>query len=245
MKVYIHAELLKLRRTFTARLVWLAPLLTLLLCAGLMAGSFFQSASYNWWYTMILPGAISLMGIGIIQKDRKKLNYRAILGFPTSLSKVWLGKIGAVSLLLLASSLLLLAGITLSAFVFPFPAALSLKDSLTAASLLVLTFLWQIPLCMFLFMRLGMYGALLLNLLGNVIATVALATTELWWVIPYAIPARLMCPVINTLPNGLPVPAGDPLLEQGVLLPGVLIALGWFLLLSLLTMQAFKRQEAR
>ncbi|WP_044481236.1 lantibiotic immunity ABC transporter MutE/EpiE family permease subunit [Paenibacillus antibioticophila] len=243
MRVYIHAELLKLRRTFTARLVWLAPLLTLLLCAGLMAGTFFQTASYNWWYTMILPGALSLMSIGMIQKDRKKLKYRAIFGLPASLGKVWLGKIGAISLVLFASTFLLFAGITLSGFVLP--SALNLKDSLTAFSLLVLTVLWQIPLCMYLTMRLGMYGALLLNLLGNVMAIGSFATTELWWVIPYAIPARLMCPVINTLPNGLPVPAGDPLLEQGVLLPGVLIALGWFLLLSLLTMQAFKRREAR
>lgn len=243
MQACIQAELLKIKRTFTTRLVWLGPLVTLLLCAGLMAGSFFQTASYNWWYTMILPGTLSLMAIGIVQKDRKKLKYRAILGLPTSLGKVWLGKIGAGALLLLASTFLLFAGITLSGFLFP--AALSLKDSLTAFALLVLTVLWQIPLCMYLSMRLGMYGALLLNLLGNMMAMGNLSTSELWWVVPYAIPARLMCPVINTLPNGLPVPAGDALLDSGVILPGVLIALGWFLLLSLLTMQAFKRREAR
>lgn len=243
MKIYIQAELLKLKRTFTAKLIWLAPLMTLLLCFGLMAGPLFQIASFNWWYTLILPGTLSLMAIGTVQKERKKLNYRAILGLPVPLGKVWLGKIGAVTVLLTVSSLLLLAGITLSGGVFP--ALLSVKHSLVAGFLLVVTFLWQIPLCMYLFMRLGMYGALLLNLMGNIIAVVAIAASKLWWIFPYAIPMRLMCPVLGIHPNGVPLPAEHPLLEPWVILPGVLIALGWFVLLSMLTLRAFKRQEAR
>lgn len=243
MQAYIRAETLKVKRTFAKKLIWVAPVLTLLLCTALMAGSYLQSATYNWWYSMLLPGALTLMCAGLVQKDGKKLKYRAILGLPIHLEKVWLGKIGAGSLMLLASTIVLFIGVTLSGFVFP--AVLTLPESAAASLLLFLTFLWQIPLCLFLVDRIGMFAALIINVLGNVACMILFSTTSLWWVAPYAIPARLMCAVIGVLPNGLQVPDGDVLLDKGVIEPGLIITLGLFILLSALTMLTFRNREAK
>lgn len=239
----IQAELLKLKRTFTMKMVWLAPLLTLLLCAGLMAGQFLQSSTFNWWYTLLLPGMLTLLCTGIIQKDVKKLKYHTILGLPIHPATIWLGKIGAVSLLLLASSLLMLVLVTLSGWVTL--TKISLMDSAVACLLLFLTFLWQVPLVLYLADRVGMFAALILNLLGNVYCMAFPSITPHWWMVPYAIPARLMCAAIGVLPNGLPVPSGHPLLDRSVIWPGVLLALGWFLLLTAGTTLAFRNKEAR
>lgn len=243
MTVCIRAEWLKIKRTFTKKLIWLAPLLTLLLCGGLMAGPFFQIASYNWWYTMLLPGGLTLMCAGVVQKDGKKLKYRAVLGLPIPQYNIWLGKIGVAAGMLFASILVLFIGVTLSGLVFP--AGLTLAASAAGSLLLFLTFLWQIPLCLYLTDRIGLFATLILNLLGNVACNIVFATKESWWSVPYAIPSRLMCATIGVLPNGLPVPDGNALLDQGVILPGVLITLGLFLMLSWLTTLSFRNREVK
>ncbi|KAF6616496.1 lantibiotic immunity ABC transporter MutE/EpiE family permease subunit [Paenibacillus sp. EKM102P] len=243
MQQNIAAEHLKLKRTFTKKLVWLAPIVTLLLCTGLMGGHMFQSASYNWWYIMLLPGALTLMCSGVIQKDGKKLKYRAILGMSVDLAQVWYGKIGVCVRLLMVSSIILFVGITLGGFVFS--SSVTLAGSVAATLIPFVTFLWQIPLCLFLTDRIGMFATLIINMLGNVACTILFATSSIWWAVPYAIPARLMCAVIQVLPNGLAIPSEDPLLDRGVIVPGLVITVGLFMILSVLTAMSFRKREAK
>ncbi|QOH62180.1 lantibiotic immunity ABC transporter MutE/EpiE family permease subunit [Paenibacillus polymyxa] len=243
MQQYIAAEHLKLKRTFTKKLVWLAPIVTLLLCTGLMGGHMFQSASYNWWYVMLLPGVLTLMCSGVVQKDSKKLKYRAVLGISVDLARIWYGKIGVCVRLLMVSSIILFIGITLGGFVFS--TSVTLAESVAATLLLFITFLWQVPLCLFLTDRIGMFATLIINMLGNVACTVLFATSSVWWAVPYAIPARLMCAVIQVLPNGLSVPSGDPLLDRGIIVPGLLITVCLFMILSVLTAMSFRKREAK
>ncbi|MDN4079425.1 lantibiotic immunity ABC transporter MutE/EpiE family permease subunit [Paenibacillus polymyxa] len=243
MRQYIAAEHLKLKRTFTKKLVWLAPIVTLLLCTVLMGGRMFQSASYNWWYFMLLPGALTLMCSGVTQKDGKKLKYRAVFGISVDLARVWYGKIGVCVRLLMVSSIILFIGITLGGFVFS--SSVTLAGSVAATLILFVSFLWQIPLCLFLTDRIGMFATLIINMLGNVACTVLFATSSVWLAVPYAIPARLMCAVIQVLPNGLAVPSGDPLLDRGVIVPGLVITVGLFMILSVLTAISFCKREAK
>ncbi|GFR37284.1 lantibiotic ABC transporter permease [Insulibacter thermoxylanivorax] len=241
MLVYIRAEYLKIRRTFTKQLFWLAPLLTMFMSFALMGGQYFQTGTYNWWYILMLPGALTLICAGIMMRDKRKLNYRAILGLPIQLEKVWYGKIGAAMILYLLTTIILFIGVGIGGVLFS--ASLTWSEHALGSLLLYLSYLWQIPLCLFLTDRLGMIAAFILNLPGNIASSVLLADTPLWWTVPYAIPARLMCAAIGVLPNGLPVPEGDVLLDKGVILPGVLITLGLFVILSLLTMLPFRRRE--
>ncbi|MEC4568233.1 lantibiotic immunity ABC transporter MutE/EpiE family permease subunit [Paenibacillus sp. CMAA1739] len=243
MQQYIAAEHLKLKRTFTKKLVWLAPIVTLLLCTGLMGGHMFQSASYNWWYIMLLPGTLTLMCSGVIQKDGKKLKYHAILGMSVDSAQVWYGKIGVCVRLLMFSFIILFIGITLGGFVFS--TSVTLAGSVAATLILFITSLWQIPLCLFLTDRIGMFATLIINMLGNVACTILFATSSVWWAVPYAIPARLMCAVIQVLPNGLAVPSGDPLLDRGVIAPGLVITVCLFMILSALTAMSFRKREAK
>lgn len=203
----------------------------------------FQSASYNWWYIMLLPGALTLMCSGVIQKDGKKLKYRAILGMSVDLAQVWYGKIGVCVRLLMVSSIILFVGITLGGFVFS--SSVTLAGSVAATLILFVTFLWQIPLCLFLTDRIGMFSTLIINMLGNVACTILFATSSIWWAVPYAIPARVMCAVIQVLPNGLAILSEDPLLDRDVIVPGLVITVGLFMILSVLTAMSFRKREAK
>ncbi|MFB7155387.1 MULTISPECIES: lantibiotic immunity ABC transporter MutE/EpiE family permease subunit [unclassified Lysinibacillus] len=238
----MKAERLKWKKTFIPKLVWLAPIVAILLTAVLMGGSFFQSGAYNWWYTMLLPGALTICCALVIEKDAK-LKYHSILAMPLDLKKVWFGKILACSAWLLLTTLIFFAGITAGGILFG--TSYSLTNSLTGSLLIFLTLLWQIPLCLFLAAKLGTYMAILINLVGNMVGVVAFADGEFWYSVPYAITARLICPTLEILPNGLPVPEDSPLLSISVIVPGILIALAWFALISYFTARWFQKREAK
>lgn len=217
------------------------PIITVSLCAVLTAGQTFQEGSYNWWYVMLLPGMLSLICAGVIQKDTKKLCYRALLDLPVDPAEIWLGKIGVCIWLLFVSCAIFLSVVTLGGFVLG--SSILLRQSIFASMILFATFLWQIPVCLFFADRLGMFVAVFLNFAANVVFIIETAKSALWW-IPYSIPARIMCPVIKVLPNGLGVQAGDPLLDTNVVLPGVLVSLALFVVLSALTALWFRKREA-
>ena len=238
----MKAERLKWKKTFIPKLVLLAPVVAILLTAVLMGGSFFQSGAYNWWYTMLLPGALTICCALVIEKD-SKLKYHSILAMPIDLKKIWYGKILACSAWLLLTTLIFFAGITAGGILFG--NSYSFINSLTGSLLIFVTFLWQIPLCLFLAAKLGTYMSILINIVGNIAGMIELANGEFWYSVPYAITARLICPTLEILPNGLPVPEGSPLLSMSVIVPGILIALAWFVLISFLTARWFQKREAK
>lgn len=238
----ISCEYQKQKRTFTKKAAFSAPIVTMVLCFVLGAGTSFQAGSYNWWYTMLLPGTLSLICAGVVQKDKKKLNYRRMLSLAAEPQRIWLGKIGGCVLLFGISCVVFFVGVTLGGFIFG--SSITPAKGAEASVLLFVTFLWQIPPCMFLADRLGTFAAVLTALAGN-IPCMAFASNGPYWWIPFAIPPRLMCPVIHVLPNGLPVPANDPLLASSVILPGVLITLVLFVLLTVATTLSWRRLEAK
>ncbi|MDD1504399.1 lantibiotic immunity ABC transporter MutE/EpiE family permease subunit [Lysinibacillus sp. CNPSo 3705] len=238
----MKAERLKWKKTYIPKLVWLAPIVALLLTALLMGGAFFQKGAYNWWYTMLLPGALTVCCALVVEKDAK-LKYHCILAMPIDLKKIWFGKILACSGWLLLTTLIFFVGITAGGILFG--NSYSFINSLTGSLLIFVTFLWQIPLCLFLAAKLGTYIAILINIVGNFAGMIAFANGDFWYSVPYAITARLICPTLEILPNGLPVPEGSPLLNTWVIAPGILIALVWFALISFLTARWFQKREAK
>lgn len=237
----VSAEYQKTKRTFAKKLAWLTPIITALLCGILGAGQLFQNGCYNWWYTMLLPGALTLICGSIIQKDKKKLNYRAILSLPINPSKIWLGKIAASVLMFLISCIVFFAAVTLGGFLLG--NSITLDRSAIATVVLFVTFLWQIPLCLLLSDRLGLFAAIIINVGANIACVVCAAKTVFWW-IPFSIPTRLMCPIVRVLPNGLCVPDNDPLLSTSVILPGVVIAVLLFVAVSALSVLPYRKLEA-
>lgn len=242
MIAIIKAEQLKWKRSFIPKLLWLTPIMTLLLSAVLMGGTFFQTGAYNWWYSMLLPGALTICCALVVEKD-KKMKYHSLLALPLNLKKIWLGKILATSLWLLLITIIFFIGITAGGLLFNH--SLPLTSSLLSALIIFLTFLWQIPLCLFLAAKLGTYLAILINLVANIIGIVAFADGDLWYSYPFAIGARLLCSTLGILPNGLPVPEGSPLFNNSVILPGLLITLALFIMISLLTAKWFQNREAK
>ena len=217
----IQSELLKMRHTFSMKLFILAPLVTLLL-SYLLSGSYVQFSAYNWWYSMILPLVVSLCSAGMIVRE-KKTGMQNIVCLPVKFNKIWFGKTAALVILLFASNLLLWISTTAVGFVtkvtvFPL-------DGLIGCMLLFLTYLWQIPFIMVLVNFMGHIPTVLVSMAANMILSAALAETEWFLFVPYAIPARIVCPFFKIHANGIPLESGSPLLSGGYVLSALIISL--------------------
>ncbi len=239
MEKLVRAEFQKMKRTFGIRLIWIAPVFSIII-VFLFGGG--QNGVYNWWYTMFLPGALTLISSLIVQKDEKK-KYRGILSLPIEKKDVWTGKILYCIICCFITSIIFMIGIVLVGIVYK--EVISISQNIIGNILLVLLFMWQIPLCMFLASKFGLFITIIINMFFTIIGVAVFSTTEIWYIFPYSITTRLMAPVLHILPNGLPVPEGSEFLNSNVILPGVLISIALFIVLSLVTNAWFNNREVK
>lgn len=218
------AEQLKGKHTFGRIFPVLFALLTLLLVLGFSGGEYFAASAWNWWYTLLLPGMLSILCC-LGMKREKKLHYCNLLSLPFSPGVCLSSKMVYYALELCLANLVLATGTFVAAGFWG--SYVTVSASLEAAALLSLCSLWEIPFFMIVGARFGIFANLLSCMILTVGGTAVLAGSRLWWVCPSAVPIRLMCPVLGILPNGLPAPADSPLLDAGVILPGILICLAW------------------
>ena len=224
----LKSEFLKMRHTFAMKLVFFAPLATLLL-GYILSGSYVQLSAYNWWYTIILPVLVSMLSASMIVRERNT-GMQNILCLPVSSSKIWLGKILALLLLVFGANLLLwlvttMVGFTTSMEVSP-------MNGLVGCMLLALTFLWQIPFVMLLTSLMGYFPAWILSVGANLLLSTIGAEKGWFFLDPYAIPARVVCPFFGMHPNGLPLEDSSSLLDVATVVPGVLIGLTLLVLMA-------------
>lgn len=243
MPNYLEAENLKCKGTFAKNLVVIAPVLTMLL--ALISGRYFVENGYNWWYSIILPGFITLLSTLVNQYEDKKLSYRAVFALPVDLKRIWIAKVSLIALYVAAAGLIHLAGILVGMVVYNTSSGIAFGQVIEATAILFITSLWQIPLCLFLSKKWGLMPAVLLNLCGGIVLEVLGANKAWWWACPYCWPSRLMCPVLGVLPQGVMANPSDPMLNAGVIPVGVVLSIALFVLLLFVTAQWFPKQEVK
>ena len=243
MENIIRAERLKLNHSFANKLPIIAPIITLLIALLLTGGlqEAFHAGAWNWWYIMLLPGMLAILCHLNVQKD-KKLRFHNILSSHLPKGTVWMGKVIYCGFGLLLSNLIIFLGTLIGGA--GFGTTITPLGGFVSAVLLSITYLWEIPLFLFLSAKFGMFTSIFSCMVLSIGGTMTLADQPTWWACPSSIPIRLMCPTLERLPNGLPVPAGSELLSTSVIFPGILISLIWFIVLAVLTTRWFHRLEA-
>lgn len=108
MYSYFKSEALKMKHTFAGKLIILAPMFTILLSL-VLAPMYFKSNCYNQWYSMILPGSISLGCTLVAIKDQRMKNM-SVLSLPINLKKVWISKVLVCTAMLIVASMILFLG---------------------------------------------------------------------------------------------------------------------------------------
>lgn len=247
-----QAERLKYRHTLNGKLWLFMPLLTLLMAYGLSM-DYGAANGYNWWYMGLFPAALTLFCCAVGAKD-KKLENQTLLLLPLDTCRVWDVKLWtAMRACLLANVTLCVLNVIFGNFVLPVlwmpqVVAISPAQGLLAAAVMTVTSLWQIPFCLWLHQKTGLFPALLLNIFFCVAG--GILSVKSWWLLcPWSILPRLMCCIVGILPNGLLAVPGSQTYTPGItdadaVLPGVAVSLLWLAALWLITRLWYQRKGA-
>lgn len=239
MKALFRSERLKMRHSFGSYLPPLAALLQVAVSLFMSMGTAYYSVNaWNWWYTMLLPGMLAILCYLCIIKEKRQ-HYANMLTTQVWPGRCWAGKILYCASGLLCANLLIFAGTALGGLIVG--SSIPTGSGFAAALLLTVCSLWEIPLYLILSVRFGMFATVFTCMVLTVGSLIALGASRLWWICPASIPFRLMCPVLQIMPNGLLVEAGSRYMHADVILPGVTLSVIWFGVLAVVTARWFGR----
>lgn len=246
---YLVSENMKIRHTFVKKLIFIGPIMVIIL-SGFLAANYFQIDIYNWWYTLIFPGAVALESTLLYKIDGSMKN-KSVIGLPVDLKKVYLAKIlVGVKNISISCLIIFIAG-QLSVFIISMDdiAKVSMLNGLIGTLVIIITSMWQVPLYFFLGNKIGMFPTIIISI-GMSIFSVFMAVEKFWWINPFSYTSRLMCPILKILPNGLIAKPGSQTFTPEVLnlwaIPfGVGISILLFIIITYLTVKWYENQEAK
>lgn len=248
---YLKAENLKFKHSLFRKLILFVPATLVLISVififiGIGMGGFSSSMVCNWCMPVASVSIVILCHL-VNHKDQKH-HYRTLYSLPINLKETFLSKTILTAFQLLLISLLL-------AFITVLTEGIQsgVWNSIGHAGyyvfgycLLWLSFLWQIPFCLFLDQKTGLTGSIIINLFASAVGGIFFSLTPLFWFFPYSWPARFMITLFGVLPNGLLADADSRLilnLGEGALL--ALISLLAVCVLSVLFSLWYGRQVSR
>lgn len=251
MRRYYLAEKLKNRHSSTEKLIILMPMITVVLSAWLAKGYFIIN-SYNWWYVILFPGMLALIGAAVGNRD-KRMENRAVQVLPVEMGAVWDGKI-LYGIRCMGIALLVFLGMTLTVGIVlnqsvgqTFRINPSAGEQVLAVVVLLVTSLWQVPFCLFLQQLIGTFPMILVHEGSYLLLSVGLSLRPFFMLLPGGIASRLMCILLRILPNGLIAKPGsmtftEELLDWRGLPAGIAASVVWFLIFWRISRRWFVRQ---
>ena len=239
----LRAEYLKTKKSMGRVLVWAFPIIVFALAFVLTLGTTnaYAESVWNWWYTLLLPGMLAITCYLSITRE-KKTGYYHLMTLSASKRKLMRGKIIYMGCVILVSDMIIFAGASLGGFLLT--TCVPTGGAAIAIAVLTISQLWEIPLLLFLSERFGMIVELLVCLFLTV-SGIIIAPTEKWYLFVSAIPMRILCPLLHILPNGIRAEEGSPLLDMGVVLPGICLSIIWFILATILFINWFDKREGK
>lgn len=241
MLKYVKAELLKQKRSFNQKVIWMIPLVVIILAFGLMGSTFAFSGGYNWWYLLFLPFTLTYIVVTLITKEQGK-NYHGLLGIVEDKKKIWYAKVIVGTLYVLLINMIFFIMMIIGSKIFKFYTT-DIDKAFLGSLVLFITFAWQVPLFMIIGEKIGVNLSILVSVFCNLGMACICAVESYWW-IPFAIPARLMCPIIGVLPNGLLVEdAGKRFADSSVIIPGIILSLLLYGIVTWVTAYRFSEKE--
>ena len=239
----VKAEYQKTKRAMRRRFIWAFPMITFALAFILTLGmtNAYSESVWNWWYTLLLPGMLAII-CHLSMAQEKKTSYYNLMTLSTSKRKLMLGKIIYMGCVILTSNMIVFVGASLGGFLLT--TRVPLGGAAITVLLLTVAQLWEIPVFLFLSERFGMIAELLICLFLTV-GGIIIASTGKWYLLVSAIPMRILCPFLHILPNGLMAEDGNPLLDMGVVVPGICLSIIWFVFATILFLNWFEKREVK
>lgn len=225
---YLRSEHLKFKRTLSNKLLFIIPLITANF-AWIVGGFIgFQYTALYWWYAFLLPGAIAILCSLSHRKEENAGKYYSVFSMPMNLSKFELAKDIILIEKLIVAAVFLAMIISISNIISPATAVYSVLQNIAGNIGIILASVWQIPLCLYLARKTGLFLPIVLNTLLGIFLPIVLGNTFVWWLVPYCYAAKLAEPLMGIELNG--TFAGDCGLSIVVIVSVALSILLFFIL---------------
>lgn len=239
----VRAEYLKTKKSMERVLIWVFPVIVFVMALVFTLGmtNAYAESVWNWWYTLLLPGMLAIICYLSIMRE-KKTRYYNFMTLSTSKRKLMMGKIIYLGFVILVSDMIVFVGASLGGLILT--TCVPLGGALAAVLVLTISQLWEIPFLLFLSERFGMIVELLVCLVLTV-GGIIIAPTGKWYFFISSIPMRILCPLLHILPNGIRAEEGNPLLDAGVVLPGICLSIMWFITATFLFLNWFDKREGK
>lgn len=243
---YILAENLKHKGTFLKKLLVIMPLSLILLSLFLMP-SYFTTNAYNWWYVIIMPATFALIPAMMHRKEDRRLKYRAVFPLNIKLEKLWVSKIITAFVYMSIAAMVHMLGVYIFKFLIGGQLAPNYGFSILvfASFLLIISNIWQIPLCFFLAKKFGFIASITINAVLGLALGILLSDSTFWIYCPYSWGIRLMIPVMHILPSGVLIEASNPMASNTSLLIPCILSICLFTLLTMISAKWFSNQEVK
>ncbi len=238
----IESEYIKYKRTFTRKLIIIAPIFCILM-ALCMPWQMFVQQAYSLWAVSLIPIGIALLSTLAGMQEKKAGNYRNLLVHNISPARIWIGKIIVMSIHTLLSIMVLTAEIII-VFLIISKGSIPWVKILESSGIMMLTSIAIIPLQLWVATWGGIFGSTALGFLG-LIAGVFAAAKSYWIYVPWSYATRLLCPTLEVGTNGVPLQAGDPFLNASVIPIGIIASIIVLVVFTCITALWFSRREVR
>ena len=237
---YLKSEHLKFKRTISNKLLFIIPFITAIF-AWIVGGFFgFQYTTIYWWYAFLLPGAIAILCSLSHRKEDSAGKYYSVFSMPLNLSKFEMAKGVILIEKLLVAGIFLALLISISNIISPVTAVYSVPQSMVGSIAIVLASVWQIPLCLYLTRKTGLFVPIILNTILGIFLPILLGNTAIWWLVPYCWAAKLAEPLMGIELNG--TFAGNPRLSIIVFISSV-VSIFLFVILSFADAKDFSKRR--
>lgn len=235
----LKCEKLKYRHTSIHRMSLLTATASGLMGLLLMGVNWGQFLAWNMWYTLFGPFYIGYLSSAMISKDQNHL-FHGMLGIFEDKKQLWIAKcFYGIELLLKANIFMGIFGILF--YLLNGSVGIRIVQNVLAMLVLTICNAWQVPLFMFIARKTNFVVTTFICTVINIVCSIAFSL-KLWW-IPFAIPARLMCPILGMYPNGITIETDSIYLQGNLILPGLAICVVLFVITLLFTAKWFENAQ--
>ena len=238
---YLKAEMLKYKSSFANKILVIAPI-----CTGLFAwvvGGFtgYQYMTLYWWYAFLLPGTIAILCYLANQKEERADKYFSVFSMPIHLKKFWFYKNLVLIEKILVGALILSLMICISNVIAPATTVYTPSQVFIGSILISYASIWQLPLCLFLAKKIGMFGTIFINTLLGIFLPPLAGSTDIWFLFPHCWSAKLSETLMGIEINGTLMPHLN--ISLNIVLIVLVLTSILFIVLSAFSATWFSKQE--
>lgn len=159
-----------------------------------------------WWYAFLLPGTIAILCYLANQKEERAGKYFSVFSMSIHLKKFWFYKNLILIEKILVGALILSLIICISNVIAPATTVYTTLQVFVGSILISYASIWQLPLCLFLAKKIGMFGTIFINTLLGIFLPPLAGNTDIWFLFPHCWSAKLSESLMGIEINGTLMP---------------------------------------